>query len=88
MASDGEGPVAELDSDEFREVGYRTVDLIADYYETIEDRPVYLRANPEEVVAAFEEPLPEEGEDPEAILDAVEELVVPYATHNPSPGTV
>ncbi|WP_137286554.1 pyridoxal phosphate-dependent decarboxylase family protein [Halorussus salinisoli] len=85
MASDGESPIAELDSDEFRELGYRTVDLIADYYETIEGRPVYVQASPEDVVAAFEEPLPEEGEDPEAILDAVEERVVPYATHNPSP---
>ena len=35
MASDGELPVADLDSDEFREMGYRTVDLIADYYETV-----------------------------------------------------
>jgi glutamate/tyrosine decarboxylase-like PLP-dependent enzyme len=85
MASDGELPVADLDSDEFRELGYRTVDLIANYYETVEDRPVYLQADPEDVVAAFDEPLPEEGEDPEAILDAVEEFVVPYATHTPSP---
>lgn len=85
MVSPIEPPDTELDTDEFRELGYRTVDLIADYYEQIEDRPVYLQADPEDVVAAFEEPLPEEGQDPERILDAVEECVIPYATHNPSP---
>ncbi|MFC7231667.1 hypothetical protein ACFQMM_10020 [Saliphagus sp. GCM10025308] len=78
-------PVGDLDPDEFRAIGYRTVDLIADYYERIDDRPVYVQADPEEVVAAFDEPLPEHGEDPERILDAVEESVIPYATHNPSP---
>ncbi|WP_312911616.1 pyridoxal phosphate-dependent decarboxylase family protein [Natronosalvus caseinilyticus] len=78
-------PVGDLDHDEFRAIGYRTVDLIADYYERIDDRLVYVQADPEDVVAAFDEPLPERGEDPERILDAVEESVIPYATHNPSP---
>ncbi|WP_254766492.1 pyridoxal phosphate-dependent decarboxylase family protein [Salinilacihabitans rarus] len=78
-------PAGDLDPDEFRELGYRTVDLIAEYYERIEDRPVYVQADPGRVAAAFDEPLPESGEDPDAILDAVEERVIPYATHNPSP---
>ncbi len=85
MTSRNKRPVGDLGPGEFRELGYRTVDLIADYYETIEDRPVYVQADPEDIGAAFDEPLPEDGEAPEAILDAVEEFVIPYATHNPSP---
>ncbi len=85
MTPSDESSVAEIDSERFRDLGYRTVDLIADYYEGIRDRPVYVQAEPADVVAAFEEPLPENGEDPETILDAVEEYVIPYATHNPSP---
>ena len=85
MTTQDKSPVAEFDPDTFRDLGYRTVDMIADYHASIDDRPVYVQADPEDVVAAFEEPLPEEGEDPTAILDAVEDHVIPYATHNPSP---
>ena len=85
MTTQDEPPVDDLDPDEFRELGYRTVDLIADYNETIEEIPVYVQADPEQIAVAFEETLPEEGEDPEAILDTVEESVIPYATHNSSP---
>ena len=85
MASADDPSPADIDPDTFRELGYRTVDLIADYYEDVEDRPVYPQAEPAEIVAAFDEPLPEDGEDPASVLDAVEERVLPYATHNPSP---
>ncbi|MFD1645986.1 pyridoxal phosphate-dependent decarboxylase family protein [Haloarchaeobius litoreus] len=85
MKPPDESSVSEFDHDTFRELGYRTVDIIADYYESIDDRSVYVQADPEDIVTAFDEPLPEEGEDPELILDAVEEFVIPYATHNPSP---
>ncbi|WP_440009154.1 pyridoxal phosphate-dependent decarboxylase family protein [Halomicrococcus sp. SG-WS-1] len=84
MATHGKPSDNDFDSDQFRELGYRTIDLIADYYEGIDDRSVYVQANPEDIVAAFDESLPEEGTDPELILDAVEEFVIPYATHNPS----
>ena len=85
MVAQDKPPMDDLGPDEFRELGYRTVDLIADYNEHIGEFPVYVQADPEQVAAAFEEPLPEDGEDPDAILDTVEESVIPYATHNPSP---
>lgn len=85
MATHDNPPVSDLSSEEFRELGYRTVDLIADYNEGIDERPVYVQADPEQVAAAFDEALPEDGVEPAAILDAVEESVIPYATHNPSP---
>ncbi len=85
MALSDESLITEFDQNRPRELGYRTVDLIADYYESIDDRSVYVQADPEDIIAAFEESLPEEGEDPELILDPVEEFVTPYATHNLSP---
>lgn len=85
MATQDEPTVGDIDADEFRELGYRTVDLIAEYYERIDDRPVYVQAEPGDIVDAFDEPLPEHGTDPKSLLDAVEESVIPYATHNPSP---
>lgn len=85
MATQDKPTANGLDPDEFRELGYRTVDLIADYNEDIEELPVYVQADPKQVAAAFDDDLPEKGEDPDAILDAVEESVIPYATHNPSP---
>jgi len=85
MASTPLAPTDDLDPDAFRELGYRTVDVIADYYASLDDRPVYVQAAPEAVVDAFDEPLPETGEAPERVLDAIEDDVLPYATHNPSP---
>lgn len=83
-SSDGP-PGTGLDPDAFREVGYRTVDLLAEYYETLDDRPVYVQADPEDVVAAFDEPLPETGDAPADILDAIEDRIVQHATHTSSP---
>ncbi|MFC6952786.1 pyridoxal phosphate-dependent decarboxylase family protein [Halorubellus litoreus] len=85
MATESGSVPHELDPDAFRELGYRTIDVIADYYDSLDDRPVYVQAAPEDVVAAFDEPLPESGVDPDRILDAIETDVIPYATHNPSP---
>ncbi len=85
MASPDELSVGEFDPDAFREVGYRTIDLIAEYYDTIDERPVYVQADPDDVVDTFDESLPEEGEHPSSILDTVENEVIPKATHNPSP---
>lgn len=85
MSSSDDPPVDELDPDAIRELGYRVVDLVAEYYETLDDRPVYVETAPEDVVAAFEESLPETGEEPTEILDDIEDRVVEHATHTSSP---
>jgi glutamate/tyrosine decarboxylase-like PLP-dependent enzyme len=85
MPSDDDVLPGELPPDHIRTVGYRVVDLVADYYDGLDDRPVYLQADPDAVVDTFDEPLPETGTDPDTVLDAIERDVIGYATHNPSP---
>lgn len=75
----------DLQPDTFRALGHRVIDLIADYFGTIRDVPVFPGRTSTEIAAVFEEPLPERGQDPDAILDAWSEKIVPNATHLGSP---
>ncbi len=86
MAQDSE-PFADLDLSpaEFRKLGYRVIDAIANYYATIRDVHVFPSRTMEEVAVAFDEPLPGKGQDPSLILDAWSEKVVPNTTHLGSP---
>ncbi len=59
-----------LDSDEVRRLGYRVVDSIAERLEALPDARVAERATREEMEARLWEPLPEQGSDPELVLDA------------------
>lgn len=67
--------------DEFRELGYRVVDMIAEYYDSIDDRPVFPARLSSEVAEQFDERLPNEGQAPHAILDEWVNKVLPNATH-------
>lgn len=71
--------------DEFRELGYRVVDMITDYYDSIDDRPVFPARSSGEVAECFDEPLPTKGQEPHAILDEWSAKVLPNATHLGSP---
>lgn len=75
----------DLGSDEFRELGYRAVDMIADYFEGIRDYPVFPGKAQSEIETEFVEELPESGQDPAAILDEWTDRVLPNATHLGSP---
>lgn len=75
----------DMSSEEFRRLGHRTIDMIAEYFESIRDLPVYPRKTADEVAAVFEEALPREGQSPDAILDAWTEKILPNATHLGSP---
>ena len=76
---------ADLDPEAFRDLGYRVIDEIAAYYDDLDDLPVFPGNAPQAVADAFEEPLPETGQDPTAIVDEWAETIVPNATLNTSP---
>ncbi len=73
------------DPEEFRELGYETVDMVADHFAQINDIDTFPAATPEEVAEEFQDPLPMEGEAPERVLAEWTERVYPYASHEGSP---
>jgi len=77
--------VADLEPERFRELGYQVIDEIAAYYGDLDDKPVFPGKSPQDVAAAFDEPLPETGQDPDAIVAEWPERIVPNASLNTSP---
>ena len=67
--------------DEFREYGRQVVDWIADYWESIESRPVGARVKPGDVAALLSSTAPEKGEPFSAFLADMERVVMPGITH-------
>lgn len=81
----GEFRSLDLDAKDFRRLGYRTVDMIADYFEGIRDCPVFPARTQPEIEAEFEEVLPKRGQAPASILREWDDRVLPNATHLGSP---
>jgi aromatic-L-amino-acid/L-tryptophan decarboxylase len=75
-----------MESQEFREAGHRLIDLLAEYLDTAETRPLFPRQGPGEIKRLFEEPLPEEPSPLGSVLDAVETRLLPNATQLSHPG--
>ena len=75
----------DLAPEEFRRLGYRAIDMLAEYFDSIDDRRVYPEASPEAIASAFDESVPASGQDPDDILDEWREKVLPHASFNTSP---
>jgi glutamate/tyrosine decarboxylase-like PLP-dependent enzyme len=71
---------------EFRDAGHHIVDILADYLSGIEDRRVFPDVEPRKLYEMFDEPLPEDPEPPEDVIDEVTRKVLPYSTHVGHPG--
>lgn len=71
---------------EFREVGHRVVDMLAEYLEHIEEKPVFPSVEPSTLTKFFAEPLPQDSSAPEKVLAELEEKLLPYCTHVGHPG--
>jgi aromatic-L-amino-acid decarboxylase len=75
-----------MDMDEFRRMGHRTVDRLAEYLEGVEERPLFPDVQPRFLQEAFAEPLPQDPAPLEAVLDELDEKLLPYCTHVNHPG--
>src|SRR5258707_7078920 len=71
---------------EFREVGHRVVDLLAEYLEHIEEKPVFPSVEPSRLAQFFAEPLPQNASPAEKVLGELEEKLLPYCTNVGHPG--
>jgi hypothetical protein len=58
-----------MDTGEFRDVGHRLVDLLSEYLERIEERPLFPTVEPAALNALFAEPLPDDPSSSSDVLD-------------------
>lgn len=89
MSQERDEAVPHLKSDEFRKLGHRMVDWIADYWERVENFPVRSPVRPGDVLAKLPVHPPEKGLNGAAGWDSVfwdlESVVLPGVTHWQSP---
>jgi aromatic-L-amino-acid/L-tryptophan decarboxylase len=75
-----------MNTEEFREVGHQVVELLAEYLEHIEEKPVFPNVEPSTLTKFFAEPLPPDPSSPEKVLAELQEKLLPYCTHVGHPG--
>ena len=73
----------DLDPEAVRRLGYRAADLVADHRAGLLERPVFGKVG--DAAALFDEPLPEDGQPLEAVLDAVRDRVLAHPFGNSHP---
>jgi aromatic-L-amino-acid/L-tryptophan decarboxylase len=69
----------EMSSEEFRRLGHRLVDQIAEFYAELPSKPVAPNVSVEQVRGALgERPVPERGQSPQRLLDQAMDLLTTY----------
>src|SRR6202035_4142092 len=75
-----------MDAREFRDVGHRVVDFLAEYLDHIEEKRVFPDTEPLTTNELFAEPLPQDPTTAEAVLNELETKLLPYCTNVGHPG--
>ena len=75
-----------MSPEEFRLAAYKAVDWIADYMAGLGDFPVKAAVEPGDIRAMLPAEAPEHGEDFAAVLDDLDQIIVPGITHWQAPG--
>jgi aromatic-L-amino-acid/L-tryptophan decarboxylase len=71
---------------EFREVGHRVVDMLSEYLEHIEEKPVFPNVEPSTLTQLFAETLPRDPSPMDKVLQELEEKLLPNCTNVGHPG--
>jgi len=74
-----------IEAEAFRELGYRAVDLAADYLAGMRERPVFHPMTPEERQSLLEQALPGSGTSPSLIVDQFAATILPHPMGNGHP---
>ena len=74
-----------MSNDEFRAAGHAMIDWIADYWETVEHKPVISQVDPGDIRASLPVAPPTQLEKWDDIMTDVDELIMPGITHWQSP---
>ena len=75
-----------MNAREFRDIGHRVVDLLSEYLQHIEEKPVFRDVDPRTLNEFFAEPLPQDASPAEKVLEELEKKLLPYCTHVGHPG--
>ncbi|MEA2024457.1 MAG: pyridoxal-dependent decarboxylase [Actinomycetota bacterium] len=75
-----------MSTDDFRRYGYEVIDWIADYLDSVDDRPIISEVKPGQIRAMLPDAAPEQPEPFDAVLRDLDEIVMPGITHWQSPG--
>jgi aromatic-L-amino-acid decarboxylase len=75
-----------MSTEDFRRHGHAMVDWIADYLDSVEERPIQPEVKPGEIRAKLPDHAPEQPEPFAAIMRDLDEVVMPGITHWQSPG--
>jgi len=86
MPKPSKPPPYHMSSDDFRRYGYEVIDWVADYMDSVEDRPITPAIEPGEIRSMLPDAAPEKPEAFDAILRDLDEIVMPGITHWQSPG--
>ncbi len=73
-------PAVDLPPSEFQELGHQVIDLLADFFAQLPDRPAFPAQRPPDVAALFDAPVPETAEPVADILRDWTEKIVPNSS--------
>lgn len=78
----------ELSPEQFREMGHRLVDQVAEMWETIRDRPVTPAPEPSDIrkLIGSPRPLPMDGADPKQLIENITSVLMNNSLYNGHPG--
>jgi glutamate/tyrosine decarboxylase-like PLP-dependent enzyme len=75
-----------MDISDFRRVGHKLIDRLADHLDTVEDRPLFPDVDPRTVYELFDEPLPLAPEPLVEVVAELEEKLLPHVAQVNHPG--
>ena len=83
--NDDERPFMDIPPGEFRRLGYRAVDLLAEHFAALSRQPCRTPVPAEVRRELMEQPLPDRGADADALLDDVASKILAYPMGNNNP---